>query len=288
MVRLVDRLETGQAMILVEDLRAKLPYDVNEPDLHKLTSGQFVERYQESKTSLVRNLRLPVWVAIKPSNKKGGNERWKVANPNGETKIIGYGDIFSLARIGHGTETFTRWVVLEAGYDELGNSLDKVGSVPVGRLKQNPFYFQEPFKKQWFGYRIHRSNFVVQMLPYAASFKARGIADWKETRFVMNFGHLNEYNAKFYKSKYGMGYLVTANREPEYSISKRLNAIAYEHAGNNWPKSIRRVKDNKEVFYVPLSYLDPYAIPDDSLEPKTLHLLNWMVTGCDELIHANL
>jgi len=288
MVRLVDRLETGQAMILLEDLSRMIPYDVNLPDFHNLTSGQFIQRYHESKTSLVRNLHLPVWVAVQPSNKKGGNERWKVANPNGETKVIGYGDIFCLARIGHGTETFTRWVVLEGGYDEMGNSLDKHGSLPVGRLKQNPFYFQEPFKKQWFGYRIHRSNFVVQMLPYGASFKPRGIADWKDTRFVMNFGHLNQYNAKFYKSKYGMGYLVAAQRAPEYSISKRLNAIAYEHAANNWPESIRRVKDNKEVFYVPLSYLEPYAIPDDSLEPKTLHILNWVVTGCDDLIHTNL
>jgi len=104
----------------------------------------------------------------------------------------------------------------------------------------------------------------------------------------MNFGHLNEYNAKFYKSKHGMGYLVPATRPPEYSISKRLNAIAYEHGGNNWPQSIRRIKDDAQVFYVPLSYLEPYAIPDDSLEPKTLHILNWVVTGCDELIHANL
>ena len=289
MVRLVDRLETGQAMILVDDLRAKLPYDVNEPDLHNLTSGQFIERYHESKTSLVRNLRLPVWVAVKPSNKKGGNQCWKVANPNGETKVIGYGDIFCLATIGHGTETFQRWVVLEDAYDEAGKHLFHKGvDIPLGRLKQYPFAFQEPFKNQWFTFKIHRSNFVVQMLPYGASFNKRGIADFKDVRFVMNFGHLNEYNAKFYKSKHGMGYLVPATRPPEYSISKRLNAIAYEHGGNNWPQSIRRIKDDAQVFYVALSYLEPYAIPDDSLEPKTLHILNWVVTGCDELIHANL
>ena len=49
MVRLVDRLEVGQPMILWEDIRHHLPYDVNEPDFHGLTSGQFIQRYKESK-----------------------------------------------------------------------------------------------------------------------------------------------------------------------------------------------------------------------------------------------
>lgn len=289
MVRLVDRLEVGQPIILWADVRQHLPYDVNEPDFHGLTPGQFVQRYKESKTAMIRNLKLPVWVAVNPSNKKGGNDCWKIANPNGETKVIGYGDIFCLATIGHGTETFQRWVVLQDGFDQDGKSLFPGGNTEVvGRLRSDPFTFQEPFKNQWFRYKIHRSNFVVQMLPYAASFKARGIANWEDTRFVMNMGHLNEYNAKFYKSKFGMGYLVAIKTAPEYSISKRLNAIAYEHGGNNWPQSIRRNTDNAQVFYVPLSYLQPYGIPDDSLEPKTLHILNWVVTGCDMLIHTNL
>ena len=84
-----------------------------------------------------------------------------------------------------------------------------------------------------------------------------------------------------------MGYLVAVHGEPKYSVSKRLNGVAFEHGGEKWPTSIRR-KDNAQVFYVPLSYLEPYGIPDDSLEPKTLHILNWIVTGCDDLIHTNL
>ena len=287
MVRLVDRLEVGQPMILWEDIRHHLPYDVNEPDFHGLTSGQFIQRYKESKTALVRNLKLPVWVATAKSNKKGGNDCWKIANPNGETKVIGYGDIFSLATIGHGTETFQRWVVLENAWDESGLNLFDATPAVLGHLKQHPFIFQDLLKKQWFKYRIHRTNFVVQMLPYSASFSKRGIADWKDARFVMDMGHLNQYNAKFYKSKFGMGYLVAVHGEPKYSVSKRLNAVAFEHGGEKWPTSIRR-KDNAQVFYVPLSYLEPYGIPDDSLEPKTLHILNWIVTGCDDLIHTNL
>ena len=32
------------------------------------------------------------------------------------------------------------------------------------------------------------------------------------------------------------------------------------------------------------SYFEPYGIPVSELDPKTIHVLNWTVTGCDDLI----
>ena len=288
-MRLVDTLCVGQPMILWADLHEKIPYDVEIDDFSQLSAGQFVSRYGESMKQLVSNLQLPVWIATRRSNKKGSNDFWKVANPNGETKVIGYGDIFCLSSIGHGTHHFERWVVLDGTWDKEGETKLLSGtSMPAGKLRDSPFTFQDTLSESWFKFRIHRHNFVVQMLPYGGNTGPRGIVSLEDSQFVMNMGHLNQYNAKFYKSKYGMGYLVAANKKPEYSISKRLNAIAYEHAENDWPESLRRTEDDAEVFYVPLSYFQPYGIPDGSLEPKTLHILNWVATGCDELIHTNL
>jgi hypothetical protein len=288
-MRLVDTLCVGQPMILWADLKDKIPYDVEITDFSNLSAGQFVSRYGESMKQLVANIQLPVWIAARRSNKRGSNEYWKIANPNGETKVIGYGDIFCLATIGHGTHHFERWVVLEGEWDKEGGAkVDGVASMSIGKLRDSPFTFQDTLSERWFKFRIHRSNFVVQMLPYGGNTGTRGIVSLNDTQFVMNMGHLNQYNAKFYKSKYGMGYLVSSNKKPEYSISKRLNAIAYEHADNDWPKSIQREENEAQVFYVPLSYFQPYAVPDGTLEQKTLHILNWVATGCDELIHTNL
>ena len=46
--------------------------------------------------------------------------------------------------------------------------------------------------------------------------------------------------------------------------------------------------NDKEIFYIPLSYFEPYGIPDGTFTPKTLHILNWCATGCDTAIYTNL
>ena len=276
-MRLIDKLTIGQPLILWDDVATKVPYDVEITDFHDKTAGEFVGIYRQSKRQVICDMRVPVWVAVRPSAKKGGNERWKVASPKGETKVIGYGDIFSLATIGHGTHRFERWVML----NEVHDGEDIEGS-KLAHYQRHPFSFRCPISDCWITYQIHRHNFVVQMLPYAANIGKRGIVSSDNLSFVMNMGHLNQYNSKFYKSKYGMGYLTTPLHTPEYSISKRLNAQAYELNNNEWPTTV----DN--MVYIPLSYLEPYGIPDGTLEPRTLHILNWCATGCDNVIVANL
>lgn len=276
-MRLVDKLCEGQPLILWEDVRNKLPYDVEITDFAEKTAGEFAGIYHQSKKQVVSEMKVPVWFAIKPSNKKGGNEKWKVATANGETKVIGYGDIFSLAKVGHGTHRFERWVVLDSV-----QGIDEVSPRSLSVHEKHPFSFFCPLNECWITYKIHRHNFVVQLLPYAANIGKRGIVSPDNLTFVMNMGHMNQYNSKFYKSKFGMGYLTVPNKPPEYSISKRLNAQAYELNKNEWPTSFQN------MVYIPLSYLEPYGIPDGTLEPCTLHILNWCATGCDDLIVANL
>ena len=154
------------------------------------------------------------------------------------------------------------------------------------QITQDPFIFQDPLSKEWIQFQTQRGNFVVQMLPYGANINHRGNVNFKDRRLVMNMGHLNQYNAKYYKSKYGIGYIVESKEPPTYSISKRLNAITYELQGK-WPKSITNQDDN-EIFYIPLSYFEPYGIPDGTFTPKTLHILNWCATGCDTALYTNL
>ncbi|MHA1287607.1 MAG: hypothetical protein ACTSPB_09415 [Candidatus Thorarchaeota archaeon] len=49
-----------------EDVRDKVPYDVEINDFHSLNAGDFARRYSQSKVELVGDMRCPVWFAVSP------------------------------------------------------------------------------------------------------------------------------------------------------------------------------------------------------------------------------
>lgn len=273
-------LESGQAVILKEDVRQLLPYDVEYDDFSALTAGDFAYRYSQSKVEVISEMRCPVWFAVAPKTRKK-QQYWKLAQANGEIAYALPDEIFCLARVGHGTHNFDRWVHLDFICEDgdLSNS-DR------NRLQKHPFSFLCPITEQWVGYSTIRGNFVLQTLPYKSNTGPRGIVDPDDMQLVMNMGHLNQWNSKFYKSKHGIGYLVSPTTKPEYSISKKLNATAWEYSGEKWPETFQ--VGESPFYYIPLSYFEPYGIPVSELDPKTIHILNWTVTGCDDLIRANL
>lgn len=290
-MRFSDKLAVGQCIILNEDLEKHIPYNIDISDFNTLSHRAFSDKYHESKSIVIADLQLPVWFLVQPSRKRGKNGWWKIAAPNGETKTINPNAILCNATIAHSNHQFSRWILLGSHFDEEYNyipprQIEGINCKVPSEITQDPFIFQDPLSKEWVQFQTQRGNFVVQMLPYGANINSRGIVNFESRRLVMNMGHLNEYNAKYYKSKYGVGYIVEAKEEPTYSISKRLNAITYELQGQ-WPKSITNEED-KQIFYIPLSYFDPYGIPDGSFTPKTLHILNWCSTGCDGCIYTNL
>jgi hypothetical protein len=290
-MRLIEKLATGQGIMLYEDLQKKIPYNIDITDFNTLTHRAFNDKYQDSKTTVLAELQLPIWFLVRPSNKRGKKGGWKIAAPNGETRVIMLEDILCQAKIGHSNHNFTRWILLNSNFDAQYNyippkKLHGINCKVPEQITQDPFTFQDPLSKEWFQFQTQRGNFVIQMLPYGANINKRGIVNFKDRKFVMNMGHLNQYNAKFYKSKYGIGYIVESKETPKYSISKRLNAITYE-IHKDWPKSISN-EDGKQIFYIPLSYFEPYGIPDGRFTPKTLHILNWCATGCDTAIYTNL
>jgi len=289
-MRLV-KLAVGQSIILNEDLQKNIPYNIDIADFNTLTHRAFNDKYQDSKATVISELRLPIWFLVRPSNKRGKKGGWKIASPNGETKVIMPNDILCQAKIGHNNHNFGRWILLNSHFDADYNylpprSVNGVNCQVPAEITQDPFTFQDPLSKDWVQFQTQRGNFVIQMLPYGANINHRGIVNFKDRRLVMNMGHLNQYNAKFYKSKYGIGYIVSAKEPPKYSISKRLNAITYE-LQNKWPESIKN-NQGQQIFYIPLSYFEPYGIPDGTFTPKTLHILNWCATGCDTAIYTNL
>ena len=290
-MRLLDKLAIGQCIILYEDLEKHIPYNIDISDFNTLTHRAFSDKYQDCKSIVIADLQLPVWFLVQPSRKRGKNGWWKIAAPNGETKTIKPDGILCNAKIAHSNHQFSRWILLGSHFDGEYNyipprNVDGINCKVPSEITQDPFIFQDPLSKEWFQFQTQRGNFVIQMLPYGANINPRGNVDFDKRRLVMNMGHLNQHNAKYYKSKYGIGYIVTSKEEPTYSISKRLNAITYELQGK-WPKSITN-QDDKEIFYIPLSYFDPYGIPEGTFTPKTLHILNWCATGCDTSIHTNL
>ena len=290
-MRLSRKLATGQCIILYEDLQKNIPYNIDISDFNTLTHRAFTDKYGDSKTIVIAELQLPIWFIVQPSRKRGKDGWWKIAAPNGEIKTIKPDDILCKAKIAHNNSNFRRWILLSSHFDEECNYIpprivDGITYKVPHQITQDPFIFQDPLSKEWIQFQTQRGNFVVQMLPYGANINHRGNVNFKDRRLVMNMGHLNQYNAKYYKSKYGIGYIVESKEPPTYSISKRLNAITYELQGK-WPKSITNQDDN-EIFYIPLSYFEPYGIPDGTFTPKTLHILNWCATGCDTALYTNL
>lgn len=290
-MRLSQKLATGQGIILYEDLQKHIPYNIDITDFNTLTHRAFNDKYKDTKTIVIADLQLPIWFLVQPSKKRGKQGGWKIAAPNGETKTIMPDDILCNAKIAHSNHQFGRWILLGGHFDKEYNyipprSHDGINCKVPAVMTNDPFIFQDPLSKEWIHFQTQRGNFVVQMLPYGANINPRGNVNFKDRRLVMNMGHLNQYNAKYYKSKYGIGYIVEAKEPPTYSISKRLNAITYELQGK-WPTSITN-ENSKEIFYIPLSYFEPYGIPEGKFTPKTLHILNWCATGCDTALYANL
>jgi len=279
-VTIFNTLRVGQPLLLWEDVRDKVPYDVEIDDFHSLNAGDFARRYSQSKVELVGDMRCPVWFAVSPKTRKK-QHYWKVAQANGEIKYVLPTDIFSRAKVAHHNKNFDRWVHLDLIVPD-GDIMD----VDRQHLQKHPFSFLCPMTDQWLRYSTIRGNFILQTLPYKSNIGARGIVDPDDMELVMNMGHLNQWNSKFYKSKHGIGYVVSPKFKPEYSISKKLNATAWENSGKQWPTTFEM--DNTDYYYIPLSYFEPYAIPVSDLDPLTTHVLNWTITGCDDLIRANL
>ncbi len=275
-----SNLVVGQPIILKEDIREHLPYDVEIDDFASLNAGDFAHRYGQSKVEVVSEMRCPVWFSVSPKTKKR-QQYWKVAQANGEIKYVLPDEIFSLAKIGHHNKNFDRWVHLDFIIADM-ELMDSDRNL----MRKHPFTFQCPLTEQWVRYSTIRGNFVLQTLPYKSNIGKRGIVDPDDMQLVMNMGHLNQWNSKFYKSKHGIGYLVSPMMKPEYSISKKLNATAWEYHNQTWPPSF--TEGVQDFYYIPLSYFEPYGIPTSELDPQTIHVLNWTVTGCDDLIRANL
>ena len=152
-------LESGQAVILKEDVRQLLPYDVEYDDFSALTAGDFAYRYSQSKVEVISEMRCPVWFAVAPKTRKK-QQYWKLAQANGEITYALPDEIFCLARVGHGTHNFDRWVHLDFIYEDgdLSNS-DR------NRFQKHPFSFLCPITEQWVRYSTIR-KLVLQTLPY--------------------------------------------------------------------------------------------------------------------------
>jgi len=65
-VTIFNTLRVGQPLLLWEDVRDKVPYDVEINDFHSLNAGDFARRYSQSKVELVGDMRCPVWFAVSP------------------------------------------------------------------------------------------------------------------------------------------------------------------------------------------------------------------------------
>ncbi len=258
--------QAGQGIILNNDLSIALRKSGSPIALEHFSEppSRFLPRWGETALEHIIDLQVPIWFIIGPSHRK--THDWRVVTANGEMCHLKNDEIFSTATLAHGTHKFQKWVVI-----------DELESITVPELAADCPLSGNKFRL------LNRFQFVALLQPRGAFIKPTGLIDsFKDIGpLVFNAPHFNENHGKIIKSKYGLGYVVNPNKKPTYNFSHRCNAVVHDHF-NSYPEG----HDNR--YYVPLRFLEPYAIPTGTLAPKTLHIINWSISGCDTLINRSL
>jgi hypothetical protein len=258
--------QIGQGIIRSEDLVIALRKSGSPVALEHFSTPPsiFLHRWGETALQHITDLQVPIWFIIGPSHRR--THDWRAIAPNGELCHLTNDQIFSTAKLAHGTHKFQKWVVI----DELHNKTvpELAGDCPLTGVQ---------FRL------LNRFQFVALMQPRGAFVKPTGLVNSFNDLgpLVFNTPHFNENHGKVIKSKYGVGYVVQPQSEPTYNFSHRCNAVVHDHF-NSYPQG----HDNR--YYIPLRFLEPYAIPTGDLAPQTLGILNWCISGCDSLIHRSL
>jgi len=256
----------GQGIIRSEDLAIALRKSDSPVAMEHFSDppAVFLSRWGETAVQHISDLQVPIWFIIGPSHRRTAD--WRAVSANGEMCHLTSAEIFSTAKLAHGTHKFQKWVVV----DELNCQ-----SVPelAADCPQTGTQFR----------LLNRFQFVALMQPRQAFVKPTGLVkSFKDLGpLIFNAPHFNENHGKVIKSKYGLGYLVKITEQPTYNFSHRCNAVVHQHF-NSYPEG------HDQHYYIPLRFLEPYAIPMGDLSPETLHIINWCISGCDRLIHRSL
>jgi len=267
--------EIGQGIIQVSDVvtalrRSDSPVGLEHFDLPIPT---FMARFQGTPAEIITELSIPIWFIIGKSNRKTAD--WRAVHANGETVHLSNAEIFCTAELRHGTNRFQRWAVINKLNPESFAIKQLAGDCPITQTK-----FE----------LLNRVQFAVLLQPKQATVGPRGlIKSQKELGpLLFNTPHFNQYHGKFIKSKYGLGYLakLPKGETPEYTFTHRNNAVNHDFFGS-YPTSPMN-DDDQLIYYIPLEYFEPYAVPTGTLAPKTHGVINWCITGCDDLIKRSL
>ena len=258
--------QMGQGIIRSEDLVIALRKSDSPIAIEHFSEppSMFLHRWGETALQHITDLQVTIWFILGPSHRR--THDWRAVTANGEMCHLTNKDIFSTAKLAHGTHKFQKWCII----DELHNKT-------VPELAADCPLTGTQFRL------LNRFQFVALMQPRGAFVKPTGLVNSFQDLgpLVFNAPHFNENHGKVIKSKYGIGYVVEPQKEPTYNFSHRCNAVVHDHF-NSYPLG----HDNR--YYVPLRFLEPYAIPTGILAPQTLNVLNWCITGCDQLIHRSL
>lgn len=265
----------GQGIIRVSDVSTGLRRFESPVSLEhfSLPLPTFMARFGSTPAQVISELRLPVWFITGPSGRRTAD--WRAVQANGETVHLTNDEIFSTADYRHGTNRFQRWVLVNE-YQPESVSIKEI----TAECPQTGVCFQ----------LLNRHQFAVMMQPRQASVGPRGLIKSAENLGPLRFNtpHFNQYHGKFIKSKYGLGYLATlpADTVPEYNFTHRLNAVTHS-TFDCYPNTATNAVGD-QLYYIPLSFFEPYAVPTGVMAPQSHSILNWCITGCDSLIYASL